>query len=133
MIKSVLLLHHLSHLHHRRQYKGHVKDGCFHEVLLTIGASDQETKGKAMWMIGVSWHILLHLSHLNHRRQYKGHIKDGCFHVALPGPHIGPGPVRQAAASLKVDICISFSTSVISISGGRVKVILKMDVFILVS
>jgi len=76
-------------------------------------------------------HLLLHLSYLNQWRQGKGHIKDGGFHVAL---------LRQtnesesdAGIQHQTDFSISFSTSTISISGGRVKVISKMDVFMLLS
>ena len=69
------ILLHLSHLHHRRQGEGHIKDRCFHGVLLT----------KVTVAVGISshWHILRHLMHLNQWRQGEGHIKDGCFHGVL--------------------------------------------------
>jgi len=67
------------HLNQWRQYKGHIKDGCFHISLLTIKANQQS----ATKQVSIHWHILHHLSHLNHRRQYKVHIKYGCFHIAL--------------------------------------------------
>ena len=36
------LLLHLSHLSHRLQGEGHIKDGCFHEALLT--SAEESTK-----------------------------------------------------------------------------------------
>ena len=69
------ILLHLSHLNQWRQGEVHIKDGCFHGVLLT----------KVTVAVGISshWHILRHLMHLNQWRQGEGHIKYGCFHVVL--------------------------------------------------
>ena len=70
----------------------------------------------------VCWHILYHLSHLNHWRQGEVHIKDRGFHVFS---YIqGSAELRQPEP-----VGISFTTSVISTSGGSTKFISNMDVF----
>ena len=72
------ILLHLSHLNHGRQGEVHIKDGCFHIVLLT-----SYTYEKRPHINDCVGHLLLHLSHLHHRRQYKGHIK---HHLQASGP-----------------------------------------------